>query len=155
MPETSGLNFEYRNDDVNSSLGILGIRLAVGIPISMVAGFVGNIINGIFVPSPIAGDEVAFLARMLVLGIAASTGGMVAWFNALESKSWAMGIWIIAAIGGLISAVLAYYFGSTYIDHPDVYILNQRLTQTIIIGAAIGSNVCAAGVSIIRSRMSS
>ena len=153
MPNNSNLNFKYRKDDVNSSLGILGIRLAVGTPISMVAGFVGNIINGLFIPSPAAGDEFAFAARMFVLSIAASTGGMVAWFNALESKSGAAAIWILAAIGGLIGAVVAYYVGSTYIDHPDVYILNQRLTQTIMLGAAIGSNVFAAVVSIARSRM--
>lgn len=154
MSNNSKLNFEYRNDEVNSSLGMLGIRLAVGLPISMVAGFVGNILNGMFVPSPTAGDESAFLARMLVLGIAASTGGMVAWFNAIESKSGATAIWTTAALGGLLGAIIAYYIGSIYIDHPDVYILNQRLSQGIMLGAAVGSNVLAASVSIIRTRMS-
>ena len=153
MPSNPNLSFRYRNDDVNSSLGILVIRLAVGLPISMATGFVGNIFNGIFVPSPAAGDEYAFIARMLVLAIAVSTGGMVAWFNAIESKSGVMTIWIIAALGGFIGAVIAYFIGSAYIDHPDVYILNQRLIQMIMLGAAVGSNVLAATISIIRSRM--
>ena len=153
MAKNSNLNFDYRNDDVNSSLGILGIRLAVGLPISMVTGFVGNIFNGILVPSPAAGDELAFFVRMLLLGISASTGVMVAWFNAIESKSGATAIWIIAALGGLTGALIAYYIGSAYIDHPDVYILNQRLTQTIILGAAVGSNVFATIVSASRARI--
>jgi hypothetical protein len=119
----------------------------------MVTGFVGNIFNGILVPSPAAGDELAFFVRMLLLGISASTGGMVAWFNAIESKSGATAIWIIAALGGFTGALIAYYIGSTYIDHPDDYILNQRLTQTIILGAAVGSNVFATIVSAIRARI--
>ena len=50
--------------------------------------------------------------------------------------------------GGLVGAVIAYFVGGHYIDHPDVYILNQQLTQTVIFGAAIGSNVFAAGLSL-------
>jgi hypothetical protein len=155
MTKNAGSDYSYKRDDVNSSFGILAIRLAVGVPISLVAGFVGNIFNGIIVPSPAAGDDLAFLFRMAVLGVAASTGGMVSWFNAFESKSGAFGIWAVGAIGGLIGAVVAYFVGDQYIVHPDVYILNQQLIQTVIFGAALGSNAFAAGLSWIVSRRSS
>ena len=58
--------FSYRSDNVNSSIGALVIRLLVGVPIALVAGFAGNVVNGIVVPSPAAGDDVAFLVRMAV-----------------------------------------------------------------------------------------
>jgi len=148
MGKKSGSSFEYKRDDVNSSFGILAIRLAVGVPLGIVVAFVGNIFNGIIVPSPAAGDDFAFIFRMAVLGVSASTGGMVAWFNAFESKFGSIGLWAFGGFGGLVGAVIAYFVGGHYIDHPDVYILNQQLTQTVIFGAAIGSNVFAAGLSL-------
>lgn len=152
MTNSSSSGFEYKKDGVNSSLGILVIRLAVGIPLALVAGFVGNIFNGIIVPSPAAGDEFAFLVRMCVLGFGAASGGMVAWFNAFESKFGVFGIWAFGAIGGLVGGVIAYFVGGAFIDHPDVYIMNQRLTQTVILGTALGSNVLAAGFSVLASK---
>lgn len=155
MKNNSGSDFEYRRDAVNSSFGILAIRMAVGVPIALVAGFVGNIFNGIIVPSPVAGDDLSFVVRMFVLGVAASTGGMVAWFNAFESKSGGVGIWGVGVIGGLVGGIIAYIVGREFIDHPDLYILNQQLTQTVIIGTAIGSNLFAAALSVYGTRTSS
>ncbi len=152
MEQQNLFGYKYKSDGVNSSIGILIVRLLVGTPISLVAGFVGNIFNGIIVPSPTAGDELAFLARVAVLGYAASAGGMIAWFNALESKTGTFVIWFIAGIGGLTGATIAYFIGSVYIEHVDVYILNQQLTQVVIMGAAIGSNVVASIVAVLSTR---
>jgi len=144
MTNSSPQGFEYKPDDINSSLGVLAIRLVVGLMIGLVAGYVGNMINGLVVPSPGAGDDIAFLVRMTVIGSVAAGGGMVAWFNAFDSKSGAASIWVVSAVGGLIGAVVGYFIGSSYIDHPDVYILNQRLTQVVILGSALGANAFAA-----------
>ncbi|MDG0868105.1 hypothetical protein [Candidatus Lucifugimonas marina] len=152
MDKKSGSSFEYRKDDVNSSFGILAIRLAVGVPLAIVVAFIGNIFNGIMVPSPAAGDDFAFIFRMMVLGVSASTGGMVAWFNAFESKFGGVGLWAFGGFGGLIGGIIAYFVGGHFIDHPDLYILNQQLTQTVIFGAAIGSNVFAVAFSLYGSK---
>jgi hypothetical protein len=145
--------YKYKSDGVNSSLGVLAIRLAVGVPIALVVGFVGNMINGIVVPSPTAGDDLAFFVRTAIIGFAAASGGMIAWFNVFESKSGATFAWFTAGIGGLIGAVVAYFIGDAYIRHPDVYILNQQLTQVVIMGAAIGSNTFSAVLSAVYARL--
>ena len=145
--------FSYRSDNVNRSIGALVIRILVGVPIALVAGFAGNVVNGIVVPSPAAGDDFAFLVRMAVLGFAASTGGMIAWFNSLESRLGAFTIWFGAGIGGLLGAVVAYFIGDGFIDHPDVYILGQQLTQVVIFGGALGSNLGAAVISVASTRL--
>ena len=145
--------FSYRSDNVNSSIGALVIRLLVGVPIALVAGFAGNVVNGIVVPSPAAGDDVAFLVRMAVLGFAASTGGMIACFNSLESKLGAFLIWFISGIGGMLGAVSAYFIGDGYIDHPDVYILGQQLTQVVLFGGALVSNIAAGIISLASTRL--
>jgi hypothetical protein len=147
------MTFKYRDDSVNSSLGVLAIRVAVGLPISLVVGFIGNIFNGIVVPSPAAGDELAFLIRTFVIGFAASTGGMVAWFNVFESKSGASLVWFTAGIGGLIGAVIAYFIGDSFIANNDLYIMNQQLTQTVIMGSAIGATAFAAILSLVSARI--
>jgi hypothetical protein len=146
------MTYTYKTDGVNGSLGVMAVRVAVGLPIGLVAGFVGNILNSIVVPSPVAGDNVAFLVRVFVLGFAASTGGMVAWFNLLDSKIGGVVVWVIGGLGGLIGGLVGYYVGDAFIDHPDVYILNQRLTQVVIFGAAAGSNVFSVVFSIVSAR---
>jgi hypothetical protein len=77
---------------------------------------------------------------------------MVAWFNLYESRSGAALVWALGGVGGLIGAVIGYYVGHTYIEHHDVYILNQQLTQVVIIGSAIGSSVFAVVLSVVSSR---
>ena len=146
------MDYEYKSDGVNRSIGVLAVRVAVGLPIALVAGFVGNMINGMLIPSPGAGDELVFIVRTLVIGFAASTGGMVAWFNLYESRSGAALVWALGGVGGLIGAVIGYYVGDTYIKNHDVYILNQQLAQVVIIGSAIGSSVFAVVLSVVSSR---
>ena len=114
----------YKTSTVDSSSAILAMRVVVGPPIAPVAAFIGNIFNGIVVPSPVAGDVSAFLARIAVIGIFASTGALIGWFNLFESKRGAAVVWSVAVVGGFGGALAAYYIGDRYIDHPDVYILN-------------------------------
>jgi hypothetical protein len=152
MTRSVKMDYEYKSDGVNSSLGVLATRVAVGVPIALVAGFVGNMFNGMVIPSPTAGDDLAFFVRVLVIGFAASTGGMVAWFNLYESKSGGALVWAVGGVGGLIGAVVGYYTGAAFIDHPDVYILNQQLTQVVIIGSAIGASVSAVALSLFSAR---
>ena len=153
MTNNSDSSYEYKTDGVNSSLGVLVIRIMVGLPIGIVAGFIGNLSNGLLVPSPAAGDNVAFIIRMLVIGSATAAGGMVAWFNVYESKSGATRLWAVASIGGTVGAIIAYFIGDAYITPPDVYILNQRLVQVVILGAGIGANVLAVIMSVVSARL--
>ena len=60
-------------------------------------------------PSPVAGAELALTTRMTVIGIAASSGGMIAWFNLFESKNGGALVWIIGCIGGVAGAAVAYF----------------------------------------------
>ena len=93
MKGASGEIYEYKPDSANRSLRILLVRNVVGFPIALVVGFVGNIVNGLVVPSVAVGDFSAFAVRMLVIGAACSTGGMVAWFNMFESKRGGFLVW--------------------------------------------------------------
>ncbi|HIN14544.1 MAG TPA: hypothetical protein EYM69_02750, partial [Dehalococcoidia bacterium] len=101
MTDTNQKGFLYKTSIVETSRAILGVRVLVGLPIAAVAAFIGSIFNGILVPSPVAGDVLAFTVRMAVIGIFASTGGLIAWFNLFESKRGAVLVWIVAAAGGL------------------------------------------------------
>ena len=58
------------------SLSVLLVRIIVGLVLGLAGAFIGLIFNGMFVPSPGAGDELAFIVRMLVLGIGAAAGGL-------------------------------------------------------------------------------
>ena len=152
MTDTNQKGFLYKTSIVETSRAILGVRVLVGLPIAAVAAFIGSMFNGIFVPSPVAGDVLAFTVRMAVIGIFASTGGLIAWFNLFESKRGAVLVWIVAAAGGLLGALAGYYIGDRYIDHPDVYILNQRLSQAVLFGAALGANAMATLLAIAAAR---
>ncbi|MCH8228696.1 MAG: hypothetical protein IIA53_00035 [Chloroflexi bacterium] len=153
MTDANRKAFLYKTGTSEASAAILAVRIIVGLPIGLVAGFVGNIFNSIAVPSPVPGDISAFLARMAVIGIFAATGGMIAWFNLFESKRGALLVWSVAAAGGVLGALAAYYIGDRYIDHPDVYILNQRLSQAVLFGAALGANVMSTVLAIATSRL--
>jgi hypothetical protein len=145
--------FLYKTSTVETSGAILGVRILVGLPLALVVAFIGTIFNGIIVPSPLAGDVLAFMVRLAVIGIFASTGALVAWFNLFESKRGAVLVWSVAGAGGLLGALAAYYIGDRYIDHPDVYILNQRLSQVVLLGAALGANAMATLLAIAASRL--
>ena len=147
MTDTNQKGFLYKTSIVETSRAILGVRVLVGLPIAAVTAFIG-----ILVPSPVAGDVLAFMVRMAVIGIFASTGGLIAWFNLFESKRGAVLVWIVAAAGGLLGALAGYYIGDRYIDHPDVYILNQRLSQAVLFGAALGANAMATLLAIAAAR---
>lgn len=146
-------SFKYRTDNSSGLYGVLLIRAAVGLPIGLVAAFVGNIVNGIAVPSPVAGDISAFIARMAVLGVFASAGGMVAWFNLLESRRGAVLVWAVGAFGGFVGAVVAYYIGDGRIEHPDAYILSQRLSQVVLLGSAAGATLFSTLLSVVLWRI--
>ena len=154
MTELNRKSFLYKANTVDATRAILAMRVVVGLPIALVAAFVGNIFNGIIVPSPVAGDILAFLARIAVIGTFASSGALIGWFNLFESKRGAALVWSVASAGGVLGALAAYYIGDRYIDHPDVYILNQRLSQAILLGAALGANIMATLLAITSSRLS-
>ena len=104
MKNTSGEMYEYKSDSANSSLRILLVRNIVGFPLALVMGFAGNIVNGLVVPSTAVSDFSAFAVRMLVIGAACSTGGMVAWFNMFESKRGGFLVWIVGTLPGRVSS---------------------------------------------------
>ncbi len=148
MKNTSSEMYEFRSDSANSSLRILAVRNIVGFPIALVMGFVGNIVNGLVVPSTAVGDMSAFMVRMFVIGAAVSTGGMIAWFNLFESKRGGLFVWIIGTLGGFLGGIIAYQVGSGIVDNPDLVLsgkilgywtLSQRLVQVVILGAGVGT----------------
>lgn len=153
MTGVSQKAYKYKSGTTEGLGAILAVRLVVGLPIGLAAGFIGNIVNGIVVPSPVAGDISAFLARMAVIGIFASTGGMIAWFNLFGSKRGAGLVWSVAAVGGLLGALAAYYIGDSVIENHDIYILSQRLSQAVLLGAALGANTAATLLAIVASRL--
>jgi hypothetical protein len=152
MSNLSKTPLEFRTNTSRDLIGIVIIRILVGAPLGLVGGFIGNIFNGILVPSPAAGDFVAFLSRMIVFGIGASLGSLMSWFNLFESRRGVAIIVVVGTVGGVVGSMIAYYIGSSYIDHPDVYILNQRLTQTVILGTALGANLTLSGLAYFLAR---
>ena len=148
MKNASGEMYEYKPDSANRSLRILLVRNVVGFPIALVVGFVGNIVNGLVVPSATEGDFSAFSARMFVIGAACSTGGMIAWFNLFESKRGGMLVWSVGTLGGFLGGLIAFQLGSGIVDNPDLVLsgkilgywtLSQRLVQVVILGAGVGT----------------
>ena len=148
MKNTSGEIYEYKSDSANGSLRILLVRNIVGFPLALVMGFAGNIVNGLVVPSTAVSDFSAFAVRMLVIGAACSTGGMVAWFNMFESKRGGFLVWIVGTLGGFLGGIIAYQVGSGIVDNPDLVLsgkilgywtLSQRLVQVVILGAGFGA----------------
>ena len=148
MKNASGEMYEYKPDSANRSLRILLVRNVVGFPIALVVGFVGNIVNGLVVPSAAVGEFSAFAVRMFVIGAACSTGGMIAWFNLFESKRGGLLVWSVGTLGGFLGGLIAFQVGSGIVDNPDLVLsgkilgywtLSQRLVQVVILGAGVGT----------------
>ena len=161
MKNSSAQMFEYKPDSANHSLRILLVRNVVGFPIALVVGFVGNIVNGLVVPSAAEGDFSAFSARMFVIGAACSTGGMIAWFNLFESKRGGFLVWSVGTLGGFLGGLIAFQVGSGIVDNPDLVLsgkilgywtLSQRLVQVVILGAGVGSCLFVSVLSLFSNR---
>ena len=153
--------YEYKPDSANRSLRILLVRNVVGFPIALVVGFVGNIVNGLVVPSTAVSDFSAFAVRMFVIGAACSTGGMIAWFNMFESKRGGLLVWSVGTLGGFLGGLIAFQVGSGIVDNPDLVLsgkilgywtLSQRLVQVVILGAGVGSCLFASVLSLFSNR---
>ncbi len=138
---------------IESSSAILVLRIAFGVPIALFAGFIGSIFNIIAVPTRTAADIPNFLVPIIVTTLFAAAGGMIVWFSRFDSKRSTAFIWAISTAGGLLGAFAAYYLGDRYIGPVDLHILNKRLAQMVLIGAAIGVNVTAAIVAVAGSKM--
>ena len=161
MKNASGEMYEYKPDSANRSLRILLVRNVVGFPIALVVGFVGNIVNGLVVPSTAVSDFSAFAVRMFVIGAACSTGGMIAWFNMFESKRGGLLVWSVGTLGGFLGGLIAFQVGSGIVDNPDLVLsgkilgywtLSQRLVQVVILGAGVGSCLFASVLSLFSNR---
>ena len=152
MTASGRKRYEYTTDRANRLTGVLTVRIIVGLPLALVAAYFGNIFNGVFVPSPVDGAELALTTRMTVIGIAASSGGMIAWFNLFESKNGGALVWIIGCIGGVAGAAVAYFIGEGLIDHPDAYILGKNISRVVLLGAAVGSHLAGTVLALVASR---
>ena len=161
MKNASGEMYEYKPDSANRSLRILLVRNVVGFPIALVVGFVGNIVNGLVVPSTAVSDFSAFAVRMFVIGAACSTGGMIAWFNMFESKRGGLLVWSVGTLGGFLGGLIAFQVGSGIVDNPDLVLsgkilgywtLSQRLVQVVILGAGVGSCLFVSVLSLFSNR---
>lgn len=143
----------YKRGTIESSGVILVLRIAVGVPIALFAGFIGRVFDSVAVPTIIGADIPNFLVPLIVTSIFAAAGGMIAWFNRFDSKRGTLLIWAVSTAGGLLGAFLAYYLGERYIGPFDLPVLNRQLAQAVVLGAAIGVNVTAATISISASKM--
>jgi hypothetical protein len=161
MKNASGEMYEYKPDSANRSLRILFVRNVVGFPIALVVGFVGNIVNGLVVPSAAVGEFSAFAVRMFVIGAACSTGGMIAWFNLFETKRGGLLVWSVGMLGGFLGGLIAFQVGSGIVDNPDLVLsgkilgywtLSQRLVQVVILGAAVGACLFVSLLSLFSNR---
>ena len=161
MKNASGEMYEYKPDSANRSLRILLVRNVVGFPIALVVGFVGNIVNGLVVPSAAVGEFSAFAVRMFVIGAACSTGGMIAWFNVFESRRGGFLVWSVGTLGGFLGGLIAFQVGSGIVDNPDLVLsgkilgywtLSQRLVQVVILGAGVGSCLFVSVLSLFSNR---
>jgi len=161
MKNASGEMYEYKPDSANRSLRILLVRNVVGFPIALVVGFVGNIVNGLVVPSAAVGEFSAFAVRMFVIGAACSTGGMIAWFNLFETKRGGLLVWSVGMLGGFLGGLIAFQVGSGIVDNPDLVLsgkilgywtLSQRLVQVVILGAGVGTCLFVSLLSLFSNR---
>ena len=96
------------------------------------------------VPTLTSGDIPAILAPLIVTGLFAAAGGMIAWFNRFESKRGVAFVWAVSTAGALLGAFAAYYIGDRYFGALDLHILDRRISQVVLLGAAFGANVMAA-----------
>ena len=134
------------------SLSVLLIRTLVGLILGVAGAFVGMLFNGLLVPSPVAGDEVAFIVRMLVLAIGAATAGLMAWASLTETRIGTVLAVLAAIAAGTGGAIAAYYLGDAILDHPDLYILNKQLSQVVLFGAVLGANASNVTVAFLKFR---
>jgi hypothetical protein len=143
MTELDQKLFPYKSGKTESSSAILIVRIAAGLPIGVVAGFIGSIFNIIVVPTRTAGDVPDHLAPLVVTGLFAASGVMIVWINRFESRRGIAFMWTMSTAGALLGAFIAYYFGDRYAPELDLHNLNKWVAQIVLLGASIGANTAA------------
>ena len=143
MTELDQKLFPYKSGKTESSNAILIVRIAAGLPIGVVAGFIGSIFNIIVVPTRTAGDVPDHLAPLVVTGLFAASGVMIVWINRFESRRGIAFMWTMSTAGALLGAFIAYYFGDRYAPELDLHNLNKWVAQIVLLGASIGANTAA------------
>ena len=121
----------------------MAVRIAVGLPVGIVAGFIGSIFNHIVVPTRTAGDIPDHVVPLVVTGLFAASGVMIVWINRFESRRGVTFMWTVAAVGALLGAFVAYYFADTFSPELDLHKLNKWVAQVVLLGASIGANTAA------------
>ena len=144
--------FRYKTGKIESSGAVLALRIVAGLPTGILAGFIGSIFNNIAVPTRSAGDVPAIVAPLVVSSLFAASGGMIVWFNRFETRRGLALLWAASIAGAILGASIAYYAADRYIGPLDLHILNQRLSQAVLFGAAVGANTIAVVVSLEASR---
>ena len=152
MTELEQKSFTYKTGTIESSRAIVAVRILVGLPIGVVAAFIGSIFNNIAVPNWSAGNVPVFLVPLIVTGLFAASGGMIVWFNRFESRRGVALLWAASTAGGLLGAFIAYYFGDRYGPPIDLDDLHKWISQLVLLGASIGANALAALVAVLASR---
>lgn len=121
----------------------LVIRTLVGFPFAYVGGFIGMIAGSLFIPSINQNDFLPLFIRVVLIGIGTTAGASVTWLTFL--LEWPKRTVLIAAsfVGGTGAGLIAFYSSEALTGNSDLYILVREITQSTIIGAAIGANALA------------
>ena len=118
-----------------------GIRTLTGLVVAFALGFAGMALTGLFVPPTGASDVELLLARLGMIGGGATVGASLGWAVAMETRREVLTAVLLALAGALSGGWVGLIYGEANVFHPDQIRRVQRISQVVVIGAAVGANL--------------
>lgn len=130
----------------------VSVRSLVGLPLAYLGGFIGTITGSFLIPSITQDEFFPLLVRVMLIGAGTTIGALATWLTFL--LEWPKRSIMIAALftAGTGSGLIAFYWSEAFTGNSDLYILVREITQSTIVGAAIGTNVIAVAIGVAAPR---
>ena len=130
-------------------VGSLAARTVVSLITAYLGAFMGTVTGSLLIPAIADGDFLPLLARMLLIGMGATVGIGIVWFNVFIDRIRTGVLLAVSLTGAIISGYIAFYWSDAFTGDSDLYIRVREITQSTIIGAVIGANVLAFIASLV------
>jgi hypothetical protein len=130
----------------------LAVRSIVGLLISFIAGFLGMIVENYLIPPIGKSDFMALFWGVLIIALFAMTGAAFTWFNFLLDRRKTAFLLLASLTGGIVSGIIAYYWSENTTAGSDPYIQIREITQSTVLGVAVGTNLLPLVIGIVAPR---